>query len=138
MQKWIGAYEANLKPGLLIGKFRFVKEDDFLHWQKLQLQNDKTWWGGEPAGDILTNYLKPLELTLYTKENRNELIKKYRMVPDTNGNIKIYKAFWYQQNEKNEKTVHPLLVYADLINTGDQRCLETAQKIYEQYLQDKL
>lgn len=104
----------------------------------MQLQTDKTWWGGEPAGDILTNYLKPLELTLYTKENRNELIKKYRMVPDTNGNIKIYKAFWYQQNEKNEKTVHPLLVYADLINTGDQRCLETAQKIYEQYLQDKL
>ena len=29
------------------------------------------------------------------------------------------------------------LAYTDLINKGDRRCTETAQKIYDEYLQDK-
>lgn len=70
-------------------------------------------------------------------EKRNELIKNYRFVPDENGNVKVYQKFW-QYEEKENKVVPPLLVYADLINTGDRRCIETAQKIYEKYLQDKL
>jgi hypothetical protein len=31
-----------------------------------------------------------------------------------------------------------LLVYADLMNTMDKRCIETAEIIYEQSLKDKL
>jgi len=137
LQKWIGAYEANLKPYLFIGKFRFVKPEDFLNWKKIELQQNKTWWGGEPAGDLFTNYLRPGELTLYTLEDRKNLMKHYRLVPDTNGNIKIYKAFWYQGNELKKNVVHPLLAYTDLMNTGDRRCLETAQKIYDELLADK-
>ncbi|MEO8414323.1 MAG: type IV toxin-antitoxin system AbiEi family antitoxin [Ginsengibacter sp.] len=86
---------------------------------------------------FLTNYLRPGELTLYITENRNELIKKYRLVPDIKGNIKIYKVFWHQKEETAINTVHPLLVYADLINTGDRRCIETAQKIYDELLANK-
>lgn len=138
LQKWIGAYGTRLKPHLLIGQFRFVRENDFINWKNLHLQTGKTWWGGEAAGDLLTNYLRPGELTLYTTENRNELIKKYRLVADIKGNIKIYKVFWHQKDETTNNTVHPLLVYADLINTGDRRCIETAQKIYDELLANKL
>ncbi len=137
LQKWIGAYETNLKPYLFIGKFRFAKPDDFLNWKKIELQKNKTWWGGEPAGDILTNYLRPGELTLYTLEERKALMKHYRLVPDTNGNIKIYKAFWYQEHGLAKNVVHTILAYADLMNTGDRRCFETAQKIYDELLADK-
>lgn len=137
LQKWIGTYETNLKPYLFFGKFRFVKPDDFFNWKKIELQKNKTWWGGEPAGDILTNYLRPGELTLYTLEDRKEFIKHYRLVPDINGNIKMYKAFWHQEKELKKNVVHPILAYADLINTGDRRCLETAQKIYDELLADK-
>lgn len=136
-EKWMTAYEERLKPDLKIGTFRFLKEEDFLNWKHLPLKNDKTWWGGEPAGDLFTNYLRPAELTLYTLETRNELIKNYRLVPDENGNVKAYKKFW-KYDAVRDNIVPPLLVYTDLMNTQDRRCMETAQKIYDELLQNKL
>ena len=134
LNKWITAYEKNLKPILKVGTFRFLKNEDFANWKKLPLRNGKTWWGGEPAGDLYTNYLRPGELILYTTETRNDLIKNYRLIPDEKGNVKAYRKFW-EHYEINDKAVPPLLAYADLINTNDRRCIETAEKIYEQYLQ---
>lgn len=136
LEKWIMAYEKKLKPNLAIGTYRFADNDTFFNWKDIKLKQGQTFWGGEPAGDIYTNYLRPEELTLYTTEQRNELMKNYRLVPDEGGNVKIYEKFWKDDTgEKN--AVHPLLAYADLIMKGDRRCTETAEKIYNEYLQDK-
>lgn len=136
LEKWIMAYENKLKPNLAIGTYRFADNDTFFNWKDIKLKQGETLWGGEPAGDIYTNYLRPGELTLYTTEPRNELMKNYRLVPDEGGNVKIYEKFWKDDTgEKN--AVHPLLAYADLIMKGDRRCTETAEKIYNEYLQDK-
>lgn len=136
LDKWVLEYEKRLKPTLAIGTFRFLNKDDFYNWKNIPLNKGKTIWGGEPAGDLLTNYLRPEELTLYTNEERSDLMKNYRLVPDLEGNIKVFKQFWIDEQE-NTTTVHPLLVYADLMNKGDRRCTETAQKIYDEYLQDQ-
>lgn len=136
LDKWVAAYDHRLKPALRVGTFRFLKEDDFTHWKKLGLRPGKTLWGGEPAGDLLTNYLLPEELTLYTNEARNELLKNYKLIPDENGPVKVYQKFW--RLDDNKRTVPPLLVYADLINTNDRRCRDTAQKIYNEFLQNKI
>lgn len=135
--KWMTAYEEKLKPTLRIGTFRFLHQDDFLRWKQLPLPPDKTLWGGEPAGDLLTNYLQPEELTLYTTETRNELLKNYRLIPDPTGNIKVFQKFW-RKDDTDAKTVPPLLVYTDLMNTNDRRCRETAQKVYDAFLQNKI
>jgi hypothetical protein len=131
--KWVTLYLEKLKPGLKIGTFRFVKEEDFNKWRTIGIVRGKTWWGGEPAGDLLTNYLKPGRLTLYTKETRVELIRHYRLVPDENGNVEIYEAFW---NTETTTTAYTpvLLIYTDLMNTGDPRCTETAKKLYDEYI----
>ena len=50
--------------------------------------------------------------------------------------VKIFKKFW-ENEDVNNNVVHPLLAYTDLINKGDRRCTETAQKIYDEYLQNK-
>ena len=60
-----------------------------------------------------------------------------RLRKDPNGNIKIYKAF--QENKKNDQLklndiVDPIIIYADLLATGDPRNLETARIIYDQYI----
>ena len=136
LEKWMVAYEEKLKPALRIGNFRFLKEEDQKNWKALPIDRDKTFWGGEPAADILTNYLRPEILTLYTEENRNDLIKHYRLIPDEKGKVKVYKKFWNYYNA-NWNTVDPILVYADLMNTGDGRCMETAQKIKNEFLQNK-
>src|SRR5690606_1169093 len=137
LEKWSAAYDENLKPGLKVGTFRLLKEEQYTNWQRIKFNRDKTWWGGEPAGDLLTGYLRPVHFTLYTSETRAELMKNYRLVPDEKGRILVFRKFWNQPAEK-ARTVPPILVYADLINTGDPRCLETAQKVYEQYLKDEV
>jgi len=137
LNKWMAAYEEKLKPTLRIGRFRFLKKDDFINWKRIQLKPGKTTWGGEPAGDLLTNYLRPEELTLYTNEARTELVKNYRLIPDEKGNIKVYQKFWRKDNAEAITAPH-LLVYADLMNMNDRRCRETAQKIYDEFLQNKI
>jgi hypothetical protein len=133
LEKWLTAYDEKLKPALHIGNFNFIGQEDFRNWKNLKLNEDQTVWGGEAAGDIITGYLIPEILTLYTNEKRVEIMKKYKLVPDIKGNIKIYEKFWnYETGFK--QTVPPLLAYADLMNTGDGRCIETAQKIYEQHI----
>src|SRR5690606_33769361 len=119
--KWIMAYEKQLKPNLAIGTYRFVDNDNFINWKDIKLKQGQTFWGGEPAGDIYTDYLRPEELTLYTTEPRNELMKNYRLVPDELGNVKIYEKFW-KENIMETNVVNPLLTYADLIMKGDRRC----------------
>ena len=65
------------------------------------------------------------------------MIKHYRLIPDENGKVKVYKKFWNDYNVGGN-TVDPILVYADLMNTGDGRCMETAKKLLDEYkLADK-
>ncbi len=137
LEKWMVAYEERLKPALLVGTFRFLRETDFQNWKNLEIDRNTTKWGGEPAADLYTNYLHPQILTLYTTETRNEIINKYRLIPSENGNVKVYKRFWHF-DDGDSRTVPPLLIYTDLMNTNDRRCIETAQKIYDEFLQNKL
>ena len=135
IQKWSQAFTDNLKPSLRIGSFRFLKKTDLLAWKELNFDTSKIVWGGEPAGDLLTNYLKPEEFTLYTDESRTELIRNYRLISDDKGRIEIYEKFW-KDNGSKQKTAPPLIVYADLMGNSDRRSIETAQKIYDEYLQN--
>lgn len=137
LDKWTQAFGERLKPALEVGTFRFLNPNDFDHWQTLQLNTEKTCWGGEPAANLWTNYLKPGVLTLYTNETKMELIKNYKLVPDIQGNIKVYRKFWKEERNQDNK-VTPILTYADLILTTDMRCLETAHMIYEQHIEKNL
>lgn len=135
LQNWMHVYQQRLKPTLLIGRFKFVKQEDFINWKQIEFLEGRTVWGGEAAGDIFTNYLNPGLLTIYTEESKNELIKNYKLIPDPNGNVFIYTKFW----ETNETTnVAPaVLTYVDLMNTGDARAIETAQRIFTDVLQNQ-
>ncbi len=137
LEKWILAYEKQMKPNLFIGDFRFLNPDDSFQWRDIELKPGRTFWGGEPAGDIYTNYLRPEELTLYSNEQPTELMRNYRLVPEKNGPIKVYEKFW-EEETPIPNAVHPVLAYADLIIKGDRRCRETANKIYDEYLQDQI
>ena len=136
LSRWSGFYNEKLQPKLSLGTYRFVSKEAFDHWPKLPLQQGKTFWGGEPAADLLVHYLRPGQLILYTSESKASLMKNYKLVPDKNGPIKIYQKFWYQESQ-NTNIAPPLLVYADLMNWGDKRSRETAEIIYEQYLRDQ-
>jgi hypothetical protein len=50
--------------------------------------------------------------------------------------LELRKPFWGRalRVEGRPDTVPPALVYADLLATGDARCIETAQMIYDDHL----
>lgn len=133
LQKWVSAYGERLKPKLQMGSFRFLNEEDFSNWQKLKLDSPETVWGGEPAGALLTKYLRPQQLTIYTSGTKTELMRKYRLIPDENGNVKVFRKFW-RYDETNYSIAPPVLVYADLLNTNDSRCREAGEIIYNEII----
>ncbi|MCJ7617255.1 MAG: type IV toxin-antitoxin system AbiEi family antitoxin, partial [Desulfobacterales bacterium] len=54
---------------------------------------------------------------------------------DPQGKIEIFQKFWNFDYPWDDKTlVPPLLIYADLIATADDRNIETARIIYDQYI----
>ena len=92
-------------------------------------------WGGEVAGTRLTQYLKPENVTIYAHTPPGKLILEHKLKKTGNGSIEILKPFWKTApHDKNRETVPPLLVYADLMATGDMRNIETAGLIYEKHL----
>jgi len=136
LHKWTDAYTEKLKPGLARGRYRFAKRELADDWRNLDLDFMKTCWGGEAAGALLTKYLKPGTLTLFTSEARPGLIKNYTLVPDENGNVLVYERFWDQPeaNALGGRCCPPILAYADLIHSRDSRCVETAQRLFDEHI----
>ncbi len=134
LSQWVTAFNQKLKPKLMRGRFRLRTQI----WSQMNI-GDESFWGGEPAADLLTNYLNPGAWTLYSNLNRRGLIQDLQLIPDEDkGNVTVYSLFWKLENKDfvlpESKTVHPLLVYAELIGSGNDRNFETAKKIYAQYL----
>jgi hypothetical protein len=132
LQQWIEAYETTLRPTLKKGRYALRTK-----WDEVNINTDKTVWGGEPAADLLTNHLRPEKYILYTNETRNELIKNYKLIPDKTGTIEVFEIFWNQQDNK-KKNAPPLVVYADLLIEGGKRNEETAQIIFDEYIKPNL
>ena len=134
IKRWAVAYAEELKPKIKLGVFMLDKES-INNWKNIDFIDENTLWGGEPAADILTNYLHPTLFTIYTTLNTNTLIRNQYLFPIENGQVEVYEKFWEFQGD-NQKTAPPLIVYADLLNTDDNRNIETANIIYERYLKD--
>jgi hypothetical protein len=129
LQRWVEAYPERLRPKLVIG--RFHGEQGW--WEQRNMQPGITFWGGEVAAARMTKYLKPQIVTLYTdKQALNNVLLENRLKKDLHGDVEVLKRFWGPGEAfQNDDMVHPILVYADLIATGNQRNRETARMIYE-------
>lgn len=64
-----------------------------------------------------------------------DLIKKYKLMPDTKGEIEVLDMFWEQMNEK---TAPPLLIYAELMMESGKRNKETAEIIFNEYIRENI
>jgi hypothetical protein len=132
-EKWMTAYAEKLRPKSLIGRFTSTKPD---FWRDAELERFDAQWGGEVAAYRFTRYLKPEIVTIYTRRPIHNLTLDLKLRQDKNGNIELRERFWKCENPELDKTVvPPLLVYADLMATGDTRNIEAARHLYNDYLQ---
>ena len=138
LERWVIAYQDVLRPRLVKKQMRFINPDAIQTWKGLYLDNKEgiTLWGAEPAAAILTNHLVPEKFSIYTTQSWQNMGQDMGLVPDANGKIEVLQVFWKQKDVlKDQNTVPPLLVYADLIGSGYSRNIETAQIILENELQ---
>lgn len=137
-EKWVLFYGEILKPKITKGKFSCLDKNFSGNWKNINFNIGKTKWGGESGAYILTNYLRPDFHTVYTEENNDELLKKYKFIMDDKGNIEILNKFWLYDIDCNsgisKSVVHPVLIYADLLNANKPRNYEAAKIIYKKYI----
>lgn len=135
VERWVTAYPEGLRPKLTRGTFRCASFADLI----AQDLPAGFFWSGDVAARRLTGTLRPETGIIYCQAAPEKLIKEKRLYRDPAGTIDLYDAFWRADgaeggNHEQADVVHPLLVYADLLASGDARNIEAAQEIYERYL----
>ena len=135
--RWLTGYANLLRPRLFLGRFKHPDRDaDALERRVEADMGDRPWaWGGGVAALRLTGHYRGEETVIHVDEARGDVITRLRLVPAREGDVLLLgvpgqAAF---QGIK-PRTVHPLLIYAELMTIPDERARETAQEIGERYL----
>lgn len=153
-ERWELGYHEILRSKLLIGTFSSSSHNDFSEISpKIKEYADRYGYliGGELAASMITQYLRPISATLHMnpKINYLEIAVKLKLKPDPGGNIAFFQNLGMNcgmncgmnfgiDNDPEDKftqfalkVVHPLLIHAELVCTGNSRLKETAQIIYD-------
>ncbi|WP_175688198.1 type IV toxin-antitoxin system AbiEi family antitoxin [Burkholderia anthina] len=137
VQEWVALYPSRLRAKLPGRRFAALAPD---WWRDFDFAAFDARLGGEPAADLLTHDLKPAAITVYTHGTvSNRLLLEARLRPDERGDVELLEAFWppspaLDWRERDVPLVPPLLIYADLVSSGDSRNLAAAGQIHDRYL----
>lgn len=139
IEDWVSLFPVRLRPKLSPRRFTsWTKEHNW--WRSPDVLDLDARLGSEAGADILTHKIKPASLTVYAHGGLPPRLMMNGMLrPDDRGNVEVLEAFWPAKAEEgwdfpHREVVHPLLVYSDLITSGDDRNRTVAQTIYDRYL----
>ena len=132
LDTWSEFYAEILRPKLQIGRFQAARSE---WWRAARPRDHAALWGGETAGALLTEHLRPEVTTLYAEALPTELVIKERLRRDPEGDVEFRRRFWRRDLPSPRPDVVPApLVYADLLSVGDSRCAETAELVRAKHL----
>ena len=86
-------------------------------------------WGGEGGAFLIDRYLVPELFDIYTETPSVKLMMTKKVKFQEKGRIRLYQKFW--KGIIDEKTAPKILIYADLMGSGNSRCIEAAQRLIE-------
>lgn len=125
---WQTHYNQSLKPKLLLKEMEFVDADSRRDWEQIVLP-DGMCWGGEGGAFLIDRYLVPEQFDIYTETPSVKLMMTKKVNFLEKGRIRLYQKFW--KGNIDEKTAPKILIYADLMGSGNSRCIEAAQRLIE-------
>jgi hypothetical protein len=137
-ERWIAGYAETLRPQLLAGRFQTPDKDPPTLEDRVAalLGPDETWaWGGAAAAFRLTKHYRSDETVLHVEGASGDFPKRLKAIPHSEGRLILLDvpgslAFRGQVPH----TVHPLLIYTELVLTGSDRARETASELRERFL----
>lgn len=128
LDTWQTYYNQTLKPKLLMKELEFADIESRKEWKNINLPKD-TCWGGEGGAYLLDGYLIPEKFDLYTDVPSIKIVMGNKIRYQENGSIRLYQKFW--DSETDDKVAPRILLYADLMGSGNSRCIEAAQRLVE-------
>jgi hypothetical protein len=132
LDRWVEVYTGTFRQATLLKRYRADNPD---WWKALDNARHDALLGGEPAAAIVTGYLRPGVVTVYARPPQFRFILEHRLREAPDGEVEVRQRFWPFDHEwEFPNLVPPVLIYADLLATGDARCIETAQRVYEGHL----
>jgi len=142
LESWVTAYSTKLKPKLALGWFAWPHGRDFRQitaWAKEGPSVRDLAVGGEYAAEVLTEHLRAATMALWIPKYQLPLLRqRLKLLRSDEGVLKTVATFSpevaFSHKRFSLPLVHPAIVYADLLDTDDRRCGETALLLKEKYL----
>ena len=137
LERWLLGYRQRLRPKLLRGRYRIgqVKE---LPGLLTTANQENVLLGGEVAAAQITGLLNPERAALHVPADVDlpELAKRLRLLPDAKGNLDVLAlpgmaTHWTRPGPTTPPLVAPILTYAELLATDDDRLREVAAALYK-------
>jgi hypothetical protein len=130
-----------LMPNFVIGRYRAKQRTPEALEADLgpRLAALGEWrWGGGAAAQRLTGLYRGDRTIVYLREPDAAAVRALPLIADPAGEVTLTRAPGPLAFEgPRPDTVHPLLVYADLMTEGHDRAREAAAEIYHRYLEEK-
>lgn len=138
LDRWVEAYPERLLPELDLGLFRTQSQ---FPWKDIQPSEFGGCWGGEVGASLLDHYLSPAQGLIYLPKSRlKELAVKHRLrkgdenESERSDTVRVCEKFWLRgpaaSHQDHREAAPDILIYADLLASGDPRNLEAAERLY--------
>lgn len=134
---WLHGYETTVRPSLLCGTYRTKEADPSVLEERVtnSLAPGSYRWGGTAAAFRLTGHYRGERSVLHVeREPPPDLGRQLRALSDPQGNLLVLRAPGKLNWDAGTETVHPLLVYSEMLDEGSERVREAARILLEGHL----
>lgn len=147
IELFVRGYALKLRPACVIGRFQHKRKapQEILEGMAQRLAGTAGKWAvtGGMAARELTRYLQPDTVTLFVDEQARWALGGEPMLRnDSGGNVTLLRlpdpTFVADKTQGLWPLATPFLIYAELLQDGAQRELETAQMIYEGFIEPQV
>ncbi len=138
LERWIAGYATHVRPRLLIGTYRTADHDpEALERHVEAVLADKLTWGfgGGAAAARLARFYRGDRTIVHLEKAPLDLQKRLRAQRADDGPLVLLHAPGRVAfNGIKPRTVHPLLIYTELLVAEDPRAREAANEVWERHL----
>ena len=135
---WLRGYQATVRPSLVWGTFRTKSNpgelEDRIASTFPSIGIGDYRWGGTTAAYRFTGHYRGPKTTVHVHSAPADLGQRLRGLPDPNGNLIVMDSFGTINWPPDTDTVHPLLVYSEMLRDGDERAREAAEGLFEKHI----
>ena len=141
LEQWLSHYNERFRSSLILGSYRMAPsiEENLPVILASTLPGNRYAIGGARGSDLLIPHYKGLTAEIYIQpEDIATVQKALKLIPSAETNITLFRLFSdeviFHETDIPYSVAHPLLIYSELLFRKSDRAEETAQLIFDQFL----